>query len=114
MFIADSVEECPKKSYNPFDKFELYIVPLVRFARAFFIFRGPIMIAANDNKKPAKLLCYRELSETRGIGYSRRHLYTLETEHKFPKRVPLGENRVGWIESEIDGWIAERAASRAA
>jgi len=47
-------------------------------------------------------------------GYSRRHLYTLENERKFPKRVTLGENRVGWIESEVDGWIAERAASRAA
>jgi prophage regulatory protein len=71
-------------------------------------------IAANDNQKPAKLLSYRGLNETRGISYSRRHLYTLESERKFPRRVPLGENRVGWIEAEIDGWIAQRAASRAA
>ena len=71
-------------------------------------------IAANDNHKPAKLLCFHELAETRGINYSRRHLYTLEDNRKFPRRVPLGENRVGWIESEIDGWIAQRAASRAA
>lgn len=70
--------------------------------------------AANDNQKPAKLLNFRELNETRGIGYSRRHLYTLESERKFPKRVALGENRVGWIESEIDNWIAKQAASRAA
>jgi len=70
-------------------------------------------IAAN-NHRPVKLLCYRELSETRGINYSRRHLYTLEDNRKFPRRVTLGENRVGWIESEIDCWIAERAASRAA
>jgi prophage regulatory protein len=72
-----------------------------------------ILIAANDNK-PAKLLRYCDLQDTRGITYSRRHLYNLEHERKFPKRVHLGENRVGWIESEIDGWIAERAASRAA
>ena len=72
------------------------------------------MIAANDNVKPVKLLRYCDLSETRGIRYSRRHLYTLESEHKFPKRVALGENRVGWIESEIDGWIRDRAACRAA
>jgi prophage regulatory protein len=69
-------------------------------------------IASNDNFRPARLLNYRELSQTRGIGYSRRHLYTLENEHKFPMRVTLGENRVGWIESEIDGWIAERASGR--
>jgi prophage regulatory protein len=72
------------------------------------------LIASNDNFKPVKLLRYCELSETRGIGYSRRHLYTLESERKFPKRVSLGENRVGWIESEIDSWITQRAACRAA
>ena len=71
-------------------------------------------IAGNDNQKPVKLLRYSELNETRGIGYSRRHLYTLESEYKFPKRISLGENRVGWIESEIDDWIREKAASRAA
>ena len=71
-------------------------------------------IAANDNQKPVRLLRYGDLQETRGIGYTRRHLYTLEAERKFPKRVPLGENRVGWIESEIDDWIRDRAARRAA
>jgi prophage regulatory protein len=70
--------------------------------------------ADNDNNKPVKLLRYCELNETRGIGYSRRHLYTLESERKFPKRITLGENRVGWMESEIDDWIRHRAACRAA
>ena len=74
----------------------------------------PLPVAANDNHRPAKLLRYCELKDTRGIGYTRRHLYTLESERKFPKRVALGENRVGWIESEIDQWITQRAASRAA
>lgn len=73
-----------------------------------------MQIAANDNQKPVKLLRYSDLQDTRGITYTRRHLYTLENERKFPKRVPLGENRVGWIESEIDDWIRERAARRAA
>jgi prophage regulatory protein len=71
-------------------------------------------IAANDNVKPNRLLVYPQLRETRGITYTRRHLYTLENENKFPKRVPIGENRVGWLESEIDGWIRDRAASRVA
>jgi prophage regulatory protein len=72
------------------------------------------MIAANDNHKPIKLLRYCELNETRGITYSRRHLYTMENERQFPRRVPLGENRVGWIETEVDDWLKEKAASRAA
>ena len=64
-------------------------------------------VAANDNQKPIKLLRYCELNSTRGISYT-------ESERKFPKRVPLGENRVGWVESEIDGWLAEKTACRAA
>src|SRR5438034_9026932 len=62
-------------------------------ARAIFHFRGTTMKlpkADNDNHKPVKLLRYCELNETRGIGYSRRHLYTLESERKFPKRITLG------------------------
>jgi prophage regulatory protein len=71
-------------------------------------------VAANDNRKPMKLLRYSDLNETRGIIYSRRHLYTMENERKFPRRVPLGENRVGWVESEVDDWLKEKAESRAA
>jgi prophage regulatory protein len=70
--------------------------------------------AANDNIKPAKLLRYCDLADTRGITYTRRHLYTLENERKFPRRVPIGENRVGWLESEIDDWIGAQAARRVA
>jgi hypothetical protein len=46
---------------------------------------------ANDNVKPAKLLRYCELNETRGITFTRRHLYPLENERKFPRRVPPGD-----------------------
>jgi prophage regulatory protein len=59
-----------------------------------------------------RLLSYDELKSRKGIGYSKAHLWRLEKEHKFPKRVPLGESRHGWIEDEIDNWILERAASR--
>ena len=72
------------------------------------------LIAANDNHKPPRLLRYCDLNG-RGITYTRRHLYTLESEGKSPRRVSIGENRVGWRESEIDGWILQRPyASRAA
>jgi prophage regulatory protein len=32
----------------------------------------------------------------------------LEKRGEFPKRVRLGPNSVGWIESEIDDWLAKR------
>jgi prophage regulatory protein len=67
---------------------------------------------ANDNVQSNNLLRFCKLNETRGITYTHSHLYTLESESKFAKRVPLGENRVGWLESEIDEWILGRAASQ--
>ena len=30
----------------------------------------------------------------------------------FPKRIKLGGNSVGWLESEINGWIEQRLAER--
>jgi prophage regulatory protein len=63
-------------------------------------------------EKPTKLLKYGELNSTRGISFSRRHLYTLEEKNNFPKRVALGVNRIGWVETEIDEWLATKLAAR--
>lgn len=68
----------------------------------------------NDNRKRIKLLVYRDLKETRGIHFSYRHLCNLQEQGKFPKRVPIGDKRVGWVESEIDEWLAKRVELRAA
>ena len=47
-------------------------------------------------------------------GLSRSTIYDLMKAKKFPKPVPLGEKSVGWLESEIENWIAERVAEREA
>ena len=57
------------------------------------------------------------LSETEAkTGYCDRQLRDLEAEGLFPKRFPLnpsGKGRaVGHLESEVNDWIAARAASR--
>jgi prophage regulatory protein len=70
------------------------------------------LIAANDNRKPTKLLSFAELTTTRGITFSRRHLKRLEDEKMFPLRVVLGENRIGWVVTEVDEWLAARLARR--
>jgi prophage regulatory protein len=59
-----------------------------------------------------RLLSYDELRPQKGIPYSKVHIWRLEREGKFPKRVPFGESRHGWVESEIDDWLLERIASR--
>jgi prophage regulatory protein len=44
---------------------------------------------------------------TRGITYTRQHLYRLEASNKFPKRVQMGDRLIAWVESEIDEWKRE-------
>jgi prophage regulatory protein len=47
-------------------------------------------------------------------GLSRSTIYLRISEGRFPRPVSLGSRAVGWIESEINTWLAERiAASRA-
>lgn len=48
-------------------------------------------------------------------GLSRSHIYAEIRGGRFPTPVALGARAVGWLESEIDAWIARRiAASRRA
>jgi prophage regulatory protein len=44
--------------------------------------------------------------------YSPQHIARLEVAGLFPKRVKLGNNRVGWIEQEILDWLQERIDAR--
>lgn len=41
-------------------------------------------------------------------GLSRSTIYLRIAEGKFPPPINLGERSVGWVESEIEAWIAER------
>jgi len=44
--------------------------------------------------------------------YSPQHIARLEAAGKFPKRVQLGPGRVGWVDTEVEGWLAARIAER--
>ena len=41
-------------------------------------------------------------------GLSRSTIYLRIAEGKFPPPINLGERSVGWVEAEIDAWIAKR------
>jgi prophage regulatory protein len=48
-------------------------------------------------------------------GLSRSTIYLRVSEGTFPRPVSLGARAVGWIESEVSGWLVSRiAASREA
>ena len=46
------------------------------------------------------------------LPYSRQHIKRLEEAGRFPKRVQLSSDRVGWIAEEIEGWIQARIQKR--
>jgi prophage regulatory protein len=46
------------------------------------------------------------------VGYSGMQIWRLEKAGRFPRRIKLGPNSVGWIAEEIDEWIRERIAER--
>ena len=57
-----------------------------------------------------RIVSKRELKEL--VLYSPQHIARLEKAGKFPLRVQLGPNRVGWVESEVLDWLAERMKRR--
>ena len=44
--------------------------------------------------------------------YSPAHIDRLEKAGRFPRRVQLGPGRVGWVEDEVNDWIAHRINQR--
>jgi predicted DNA-binding transcriptional regulator AlpA len=55
----------------------------------------------------------RMAATVKKTGLSRSTIYTLEdSSGKFPRKIQLTERTTGFLESEVDAWIADRAANR--
>lgn len=62
--------------------------------------------------QPRLIVLRRRQVEAR-TGLGRSSIYALIAEGQFPAPIRLSTNTVGWLEHEIDAWIAERTkASR--
>ena len=57
-----------------------------------------------------RILSKRQVKEL--VLYSPQHVARLEKAGQFPKRVKLGLNRVGWIESEVLEWCCQTNANQ--
>jgi prophage regulatory protein len=44
-------------------------------------------------------------------GVKKTKLYGLQKEGDFPMRIQITANSVGWVEEEVNAWIAERVAA---
>lgn len=62
--------------------------------------------------QPRLMVLRRRQVEAR-TGLGRSSIYALIADGQFPAPIRLSTNTVGWLEHEIDAWIAERTrASR--
>ena len=57
-----------------------------------------------------RLLSKRQVKEM--VLYSPQHIARLEAAGQFPKRVRLGNCRVGWVEQEVLDWLQSRIDAR--
>jgi prophage regulatory protein len=61
----------------------------------------------------AKLKCFlrrRKVEETTGLSTS--SIYDQMSKGLFPRPIKLSENRVAWLEDEVEAWMTARIAER--
>ena len=57
-----------------------------------------------------RLLRLAQVVDVTGLGKTK--IYELQAQEDFPMRVQITAHRVGWIEAEIQAWLARRAEAR--
>ena len=66
-----------------------------------------------ESQKGARKIQILRLPDVcRATGLGRSKVYQLEAEHRFPARVRIATRAVGWVEEEVQGWLAERVLRR--
>lgn len=55
---------------------------------------------------PVQILRLPQVCKVTGLGRSM--IYQLESNRRFPCRVRIGARAVGWVESEVQRWLADR------
>jgi predicted DNA-binding transcriptional regulator AlpA len=65
------------------------------------------------NPTSIRVLTFPELKPCKGIKFTRQYIDRLERDDKFPTRVRIGPNEVGWFEHEIDRWLEDLPRGKA-
>jgi prophage regulatory protein len=63
-----------------------------------------------ETSRPDRVLRWRDVRAR--IGLSRATIWRKVRNHDFPAPVTLGPQSVGWLERDVDEWIASREARR--
>ncbi len=64
------------------------------------------------NSTQEKLTILRRKQVEKRTGLSRSTIYLRLKEGTFPRPISLGARAVGWVENEIEAWLASRVESR--
>jgi prophage regulatory protein len=64
-----------------------------------------------ETERQRRLVTFPELAML-GVRWSRRQVDRMEILGQFPRRVPLGANRVAWVRDEIIAFVEARIAKR--
>ena len=57
-----------------------------------------------------RILRWREVAPI--VGVSRMTIDRMEKAGTFPRRIRIGNGSVGWLQSEVEDWLAQRMAVR--
>jgi prophage regulatory protein len=60
---------------------------------------------AAEQPKHQRILRLAQVREVTGLGRS--CIYQLQAQKEFPQRIKIGVRAVGWIESEVQQWVAK-------
>jgi prophage regulatory protein len=73
----------------------------------------PLTLQTHDDPPDhgIRVLSYEEL-KARGIRFSRVWIAKLIRENKFPRPINIGVSHVGFVESEINEWLAAKVRER--
>ena len=64
------------------------------------------------NEDLPRVITRRELR--RLVPYGPQHILRLEKKGKFPKRIKIGERRVGWWLHEVMAWLDQKSGTNTA
>jgi prophage regulatory protein len=73
--------------------------------------RRPDRQASTGTPRFSSIRLLRLPEVIRKTGLKKTKLYELQKEGTFPMRIQITANSVGWIEEEINAWIAGRVAA---
>ena len=93
-------------------KNQFSVQPTPRAAAGVDSVRPTGSVSDNTVGRSIRLLRLAQVTHMTGLG--RTKVYELQAAGQFPMRVQITSHSVGWVEEEVQAWLAQRVAARPA